>query len=465
MLQLLILSGLLLLLAVKGDGHFPLPEGTPEASFQVYCLGLTAVFGWGLVTLVRRAEPESNRVPVRLAAAIAGSFLVADLAVLWLEARRFATFGYSWRPLPAILITLGPAAALWLLALRQKGEHSTVLLFIAALSHAALMAYACACFPLAAGRSDMVPLLLRSSGELLAGRNPYSFYHLAPGIDTYLTYLPGLLLAYSPAHLIGCDPRLLGALYTLAAVALLFRYYGASAAVFLSVFIVNPYLIYRHDSYLPPFWLLLALAAVVPLSSRIAPIVAAILAATSQLLVVPAIGAVIGGARAAKRFGMARRILVFGAASVLLVAPFVALAPVSFLSGTVGHWMEARNLKSLGASYWLLRVVSEPLLHLLQAVMVIAGLASAWRHLEPTSPGIAQVTTDRISAARVFGASALALFAFCALNTVIWTYFYMVVLFLAILACLNRARSTEEHGRVIGASAAVISKSAVEDPT
>jgi hypothetical protein len=54
-----------------------------------------------------------------------------------------------------------------------------------------------------------------------------------------------------------------------------------------------------------------------------------------------------------------------------------------------------------------------------------------------------------------FAAASLALFAFAALNTVIWTYFYLPVLFLAMLSQVDR---TSIRGQAVAQGVARVGK-------
>ncbi len=505
---------LLALLAVKCDGRSPLPAAIGEPVFQLYLLATTVVFGAGLLGVLRfrqagerdggavgtgrRGRGDLRRrdrglrgarpraAPVRLAAVATAAFLTADGVVLWLEARHYAAFGYLWRPAAAILICAAPAAAGGWLAMRRDPLRPAALLAIATGAHAALCFYACACFPLAAGRSDMLPLLMAAARALLAGHEPYAVYHLTPGAGVPLTYLPGLLLAYLPAAALGLDPRLWGLAWTLAATGLIYRRAagggggpgdgGAAAAAWLAPFLVNPYLIYRHEAYLPPFWLLLAVAWAVVARPRPRPgAVAAVcgaLALTSQLLAVPACALAIFGLR---RFGagaMLRRLLPVAAACIAVLLLAALPDPTAFAVGVAGHWQGALQVETLGATWWLLHILPAACVHVLQAgaVFAVLLLSPAPGRRRPASAA-AQPWSDRAAAEiaagqpqsglapaditggrprsdlaaadiaagqahSVLAAASLALFAFAALNTVTWTYFYLPVLFLAMLARL-----------------------------
>lgn len=465
--SLLLFSGLLLLLTIKGDGHFPLPSRTPELGFQVWVLALTSLFGAGLVCLVQRtrAHGVGESPPLRTAAAIAAAFMLLDGGVLLLEAQRYASFGYAWRPVAAILICLLPASASVWFAMRTRPVNPAALLALAAVAHGALCLYACAYFPLAAGRSDMVPLLLQGGRQLLAGHDPYTLYSLTPGSAIHLTYLPGLLFAYLPAALMRLDPRIVELVYTITAARLLHLGAGSGAAAFLSPFLVSPYLVYRHDAYLAPFWLLLVISWAVLSRARPAAIAVTcgILAVTSQLLVIPALAMAVFGFKRNGRSAMLRGLLPVAAACSAMLGFFILPDVAAFFSGTVGHWHDALNIESLGITYWLLFALSPAFVHTLQAVVVIAllsiprprldtgemanhGLPGVW----PPPPVRWLPRIDPDDPRSVFAAASLALFAFAALNTVIWTYFYLPVLFLAMLSQLDRASIRSQVRHVAG---------------
>ncbi len=452
--SLLLFSGLLLLLAVKGDGRFPLPATIPEPAFQVYVLGLTLLFGVGLVCLAqRRSGRNEDPPPLRLAAAISGLFLTLDCAVLLLEARRYVSFGYRWRPAAAMLVCLLPACAFAWLAMRRRAVNPGRLLLLAAGAHGALCLFACACFPLAPARSDMVPLLVRAGHELLSGHDPYALYHLSPGTEIRLTYLPGLLFSYLPAALLRIDPRLVGLVYTVAAARLLYVRGGSAAAAFLSVFLVDPYLVYRHDAYLAPFWLLLAILWAVLTRPRPLAIAAScgVLCLTSQLLLIPACAAAIFGFKRYGRAAMLRSLVPAALVCGATLGAFLLADSATFAAGTIGHWKDAVNVESLGIAYWLLSVLPASLVHVAQALAVIVILLLPRSRRQPAAidhkgcapesspqPFSALPAIDPERPSSALATASLALFAFAAMNTVTWTYFYLPVLFLAMLSQLER---------------------------
>jgi hypothetical protein len=442
----LLFSFLLLLLAVKGDGHFPLPLETPEIIFEVYCSALAILFAIGLVWFLQNGPVDTGSVSVQPAAWLVVLFLVVDCGVLWLEVRRYAPFGYSWHPLLAFTAASVPILGIGWLSFREKPLHPARLLGLAVAGHVAFTAYACAYFPLSVARSDMLPLLMQSGGRLLAGHNPYGLYELGRSTPEYLTYLPGLVVAYLPASFYHLDPRLVGLTYTVLASVVLYHWGGRALSALMSLFLVSPYLIYRHDNYLSPVWLLLAVAAcAVSNRRRLSGLAAGLLAVTSQLLWVPALVMVVLTLR--RRCLGTRRAVIAGVAAVAIPAAGLAICDLdSFVAGVWSHWRNALDLKSLNLAYWVLALGSPWLLRLIQILAFVALLG--WLSRRTATREVLRFSADAppydgrgdsdhepaSDARRVFQASSLALFGVCVFNSLSWTYFYLVVLFLAMLA-------------------------------
>jgi hypothetical protein len=462
----LLLAALLLVLALKGDGHFPLPRATPEPLFQLYVLGLTLAFAAGLVALLRGARPASAADPalpdLRSAAGALALFALLDGVLLWLEARRYEAFGYAWHPWAAVALGLAPALAFAWLAARRAAPRAEALLALAAGTYAGHILYAITSFPLAPARSDRLPLLVAAGRELLAGRDPYAtLYHLADGAVP-LSYLPGMVAAYLPAAALGCDPRLVGCACTLGAALLLHRFARGAAPAYLALLLLGPYLVYRHDLDAGPALLLLALTWVLLGRRRPVALAAACatLVATSQLLAIPAAAvAVFVWRRDGRRAGL-RLLATVAAFALPFLLAFVLPDPQSFARGALVHWTEARSLQSLGFGYWLAALLPLPVLRALQAAAVtlvltrlprtaspagadpfedtLAGLPGAL----PQAPPVPWISPRRRSS--VFATSALALGLFATLNTVAWTSFYLLVLYLALLALLPRRSLPQE---------------------
>jgi hypothetical protein len=421
-----------LILSVKGDGSFPLPVITPTALVQAVNLVLAAAFAAAGLALARpHCVPHRFRdllPPFPVASWLACSVLaLVSGAVLLASGSHYAHLGYAAEPLSLALVlvlsllTLA-AAAFWL-------RSSIALLFAALGSSFLFAAWSIHCFPLHPERSDMLPLLGAALERVVGGADPYVTYPALSGIP--LTYLPGLWVAFLPGWLVGADLRIthfagLG-LATLALFSTSDRAARARVAPLLAVFVLTPYLAYRHEIYMGVYWLTLALTfAALAKGHRLAAGLAfGWSLATSQiswplapLLVAGLAGA--DGRRPALRFAAAA----LGVAAVFLVPPLF-LSP-GFLSAALGYWSDKVALSGLNLSYWLLPVVGLSGLRLLQAI-VVGGFT---------------VATGLVcrSASQLALLAAAALFAFLLLNQVVWVYFYpTVVLLLLAGVCARRS--------------------------
>jgi hypothetical protein len=426
------------LLAVKGDGHFPLPRSLPAVWFQLYILVLTVAFGALLGWLLRAAwgggtEPQAQGgggrgTPSRLTPVLLFGCCLADLAVLLLESGRYASFGYRLRPVPALALGLALLLPLALLSLAGRSTTARRVFWAAAASFLAAQALSILAFPLHPERSDMLPLIREAHGRILAGESPYGLYELVPGRQVPLTYLPGLLLAYLPASLLGLDLRLMNLAYSLAAWALAMRQSRGSVAAAgeLALFFLGPYAVYRHDLYLAPIYFVLALVWWSLRRGKLswASIGVAILLSLSQL---GWLAAALLGLFFWRRFGgtgLRRLALAAGCVAALLAGPVAAVDGRDFLAGTILNWAQVVRLDSFNLTYWVLAVAPLAAQRALQgsAVALVAGLG--WPRVKELDD--------------VFLLAAAATFAFVVLNTLVWTYFLLVVLFLATLGRVGR---------------------------
>lgn len=186
-------------------------------------------------------------------------FEVMTFVLLFIQNIRYEIFGYHINILltllsfPFIFIAIG-----WLL-FSKKNNHPYVLM-IAIISYGIVNIISILSFPLNSERSDMLPLIVEGGKNLAEGISPYTFYNI-PQLLT-MTYLPGLWLSYLPAALLNFDPRIINSLCIIGDVLIL--YWSArnreNIALLLSIFLLNPYLQYRHEIYLGVLFLAIAMS-------------------------------------------------------------------------------------------------------------------------------------------------------------------------------------------------------------
>jgi hypothetical protein len=411
-------------LFLRGDGYFPFPKSVDPALFGavvlLQTLVLIAAAVWMAVVMVTPGYPlgrtgVSDRAQLALAAA--SLILIAALQVL--NARRFAEFGYVGRPVLLAVLLIG--ASLVLALLWGRNRFLGILL-----ADVMLKVYPLACFPIAAKRSDMLPIVGEAARSMLAGENIYRFYLLDSGVWTQMVRFPGLVMAYAPATVLHIDPRLV----TLASEALffvlLFRRFGRNLlfAPGMILLALSPYWHFRHELYEAPFWVALAvllltlehrnsLAEIAALSIVVCMhqwgvlflpfIVLFLTRSRSRLYAVAVAGSALGvGA------------LVVAVASGGNLAAFWQHT-VAYYGATLAAWAQqgAFPRTSLYLTPWIARAGGATAVKAASALLIAAVLGWACLRLRDS--------------AQLIGFFALALLAVLLTNTVAWTYQYLLV--------------------------------------
>ncbi len=428
----LLFTLLLLFLNLQADG---LPLGHGRA-LQLRLLPFTALFCAGLLALLFPFRLEA-RLPPRLLRAFASwqtlvaviaVFLLLAAALIFAEARVYARFGYHLHTR-----TLGAMVLLSLLALRsvlRPPASAARLLAVLLAAYTALELFFLWSFPLAIERSDMLPLLAAANRTLLQHHSPYRLYTFATE-SVVLTYLPGTLLAYLPATLLHLDLRLTNLAATLLLALLLFRAtrpeHRLRASALLGLFLLGPYLLYRHELYTPPHWLALTAALLLAQQQRLraAALLFGLSIAMSQFswILLPFFLLFLlqahGRHRAAE--GLALALLT----AALIVLPFVAADPPAFLLGVFSHWGAiGLTARPVNLSFFTAALIGPRHLQLAQ----MAALALLF------------VTALRTKACCTFAGTlrvmVLALAAFTLLNLLIWGYFFLLLELLLLLYLL-----------------------------
>ena len=214
-------------------------------------------------------------------------------------------------------------------------------------------------FPLAPARSDMLPLIVDAARSIIAGNSPYAYY-LVNGNNLPLTYLPTLWMPFLPAGFFSFDPRLINLACVVAAAAIIYRVSSnkVNASALMTVFLLCPYLQFRHELYLGVIWLYLAIVfyAIKKNNLILSTLFVAISACSYQLLwvVVPFYFVYLFKKCKMKIFAI--YVALFLAVCAVIILPFALWAPEPFIRGTVGHWagqayVMAANLSTLAASF------------------------------------------------------------------------------------------------------------------
>lgn len=254
---------LLLVVNLVGDGW----SGRPSLVLhQLLLLPCTALFAYAVWQLL---QPGNSSVSCPFQWTAHRALLLALLfeslfyLIFFFEARHFAWLGYHLQPISAALVF---TAALILIAMAAARKlNATATIFVAVCTYAAGIALAIAAFPLNYLRSDMLPVITWADDRILRHLNPYATIYVGSRVYDF-PYLPGMMIAYLPFAALHLDPRTASIFYLGAAAMAL---YGAAhrtrrleVAALLAVFLLCPFLQYRHELYLQPHWCALVISII-----------------------------------------------------------------------------------------------------------------------------------------------------------------------------------------------------------
>ena len=243
---------LLLLIALVQDG---LPQVASPLRMQIVLLPLTLLFLYLMIRFLFGTETPvwMSRLGGTDAVLLLVFLLELGFVVLFLgETRHYAEFGYRLRSVPALLLLGGSVLAVGWVTFRWREIRPSVLLAVTLGAYVAGQALAIVSFPLNYLRSDMMSVILWADRAVMAGTNPYQHLHVADRIYDF-PYLPGMIVVFLPAQMLHLDPRWAAIAYVVGAMLLL---YWATASEFrlrvaglVGLFVLCPYLQYRHELY------------------------------------------------------------------------------------------------------------------------------------------------------------------------------------------------------------------------
>jgi hypothetical protein len=373
-------TGVLLLIAAAGDGWSGKPGGITH---QLLLLPITASFLCLLWLLLFGRAISSSRVlwtPSNMIGVAVLLELVSGALFLY-ESQHFTPFGY--RSHPVVFTAVVMVSCSLLVAAARRRSHRPAWIFSAAVvSFTAGRLVSVLSFPLNYLRSDMLPVIVAADQRVLHHGSPYSTLFLGPRPYAF-PYLPGMIVAYLPFTALHLDPRLGGLVYLLAAASLF--YWAArperrlDVALLLALFLLSPFLQYRHDLYLQPHWFTLALAFVLMHRGRFAwaAFVFGVSMAVYQFSWILFPFLLLNGLRR-RGWPEALKLALLGALGALVIAgPFLPAAARRIASNTVSQWGELPHALAdpMNLSYWASFLIPAHRLLVLQAGLMIAIFA------------------------------------------------------------------------------------------
>ena len=420
--KLILFASAAFLVSIKGDGRFPVPGGLSETAFQLILLPYTLLFVW-IIWKYFNSSSSLERSPLSLIRIVSIVCFVFTLMIVMLyvwQERKYSLFGYDLNaayPVGTLVLSASLLAFIYF-----RGRSSMHLLLTSFLLLAVTYTISILHFPLHPGRSDML-LLIRAAGEqFLSGANPYIEYSLPHRVP--LTYLPIAWMTYLPAVYFNFDLRVIHLIAILASFVLVAAALKTEVRdvmfLFASLFLMMPYLHYRHEVYTGIFWLVLSLFFY--FNQKKNPLLASILIGVSvgvsqfAWILAPVMLLAIGRMYGLKVFAYSVTITLVVASAIIL--PFYVMSPEFFYHGIIGRWAGNLNATTFNFSFFLAKAFSVHSLVYFQLifVVVIYGIAAA----------------DSKLPERMYQYMAYALAGFILLNALIWVYFYLVLFLLMI---------------------------------
>lgn len=439
------LAAVVLLITLINDSRFPFPKSISEIYYQLALLPLTLLivviilFYLGIFRL--RIEKSSLFDKLTAFSFIRATALVAIifefLALALILVSNYMGTRYQSLNIPITLGFFSILIACFVILYIRDHAADSFLFILLICAYIGSYGISIMYFPLFPGRSDMLYLIGEAGNRFLEGSNPYIFYSI-PYTETYmlpLTYLPGLWLSYLPAVIAGIDLRFINMIAVLLTVTLLYISSGRKqrqvSLLFITVFLLNPYLQFRHDIYLGVYWL--SLTASIMLLSTKKPVwsgfVFAISMCMAQLSWVLFPFFIVYVARSYGRKAVLTSITTVLLVSLATFTPFLAWSASGFYSGVFQHWNELISFETFNFTYWIQLIFTLHSLRYFQA-LVLLGLFIGY-----------YFSRDRSLTGTVKW-MALSIFFFLTLNSLIWTYLYLTVILLLVISIIVSENET-----------------------
>ncbi|OGS21270.1 MAG: hypothetical protein A2252_08370 [Elusimicrobia bacterium RIFOXYA2_FULL_39_19] len=319
-----------------------------------------------------------------------------------------------------------------------KFNRENVLLFLILLFSSYLIAkmLPIASFPITAKRSDLLPILKEAGRAILSGQNPYKYYLLDNGILTQNVRFPGLMISYIPAVYFNFDLRFI-TLFFESFIFLILAYliikFKAATKIFpyelllvLIAFFLLPYWHFRHELYEAPFWMLLTVVifALYRNFFWMSAIVLGLLISMHQwgILFAPYLAIY-----QYKTTNLKKTILMIFVSSIIAITVFLLIPGFNvkdFFEHTIVFYKKVINEKAfppLGMFFtpYFSKLNLTGLLQPIQVLLQIPLLFMAYKH------------GKRIEV--ILGILAVSLLCFLLFNPVVWTYQYLLLVYLLIL--------------------------------
>jgi hypothetical protein len=368
---------LLLIITFVGDGWSGRPVGLVH---QLLLLPFMAVFFISLRQLLFGSQKE-NVSPwwsPRRALWLMLLFEILFLLLFFYESHHFAPLGYHLHRFLALAIFVPLLVALAGLAIKPAANERWIF-GVVLTAYIAGMILAIVSFPLTYLRSDMLPVIQWADTNLLHHISPYATMYVGDRVYNF-PYLPGMMVVFLPFVAAQVDVRFGSIVYVAASAALIFwaarEERRREVAALLGVFLLCPFLQYRHELYIQPHWFTLV-AIYVLMQRRHFAWAALVFGASMAIYQFSWILFPFFLLNALRRRGWLEplKLTLFAVLGALAVAgPFLASATKRIANNTVGQWglMPHAEAMPINLSYWATYLIRPDKLLRLQAVLMIA---------------------------------------------------------------------------------------------
>jgi len=370
----------LVLINLVADGG---PQRSAGLVHQLVLLPITALFLFCLWRLLFAREPEAPRSlwTPRRALALVALFEFATAALFFYQAHHFAAVGYKLHAIPTAAFFLVALTLLATLALRKSPSPSRIFAVTLATYIGGIL-LAIASFPLTYLRSDMLPVIFWAGTNLLHHVDPYFTMYVADRVYNF-PYLPGMIVVYLPFLFAHLDLRFASILFNTASASLIFyttkKNHRREVATLLALFILGPFLQYRHELYISPHWLTMVATFVLMQRRRFvwAAFACGISMAIYQFswIIMPVL--LLNAFRRRGWLEAAKLALASLAGALLIAGPFLRSAARKIFGDTVTQWGLAAHADAqpMNLSYWATYLLHPSQLLKLQAMLMIAIFA------------------------------------------------------------------------------------------
>jgi uncharacterized membrane protein len=282
-------------------------------------------------------------------------------------------------------------------------------------------------FPLNYLRSDMLPVIVWADNNLLHHIDPYTTLHVADRIYDF-PYLPGMMLAFFPFAALHLDLRFGSMAYVLGLAVLIFWATRCKPSddrrlevtALLALFLLCPFVQYRHELYLQPHWFALVLGFVLMQRRHFAwaAVAFGVGMAIYQFSWIIFPFFVLNALRRRGLFEALKLAVIGILTTLVIVGPFLKSASHRIASNTVSQWglMPHAHADPINLSYWATYLIHPDHLLRLQAVLMIAIF------------GYCFVTGRCKDLADTLRWMIIALSCFILLNVLVDSYFFLMLL-------------------------------------